>query len=504
MTVPAFLIVAAALIHPTRARDSILLRVLAINDLHGALESRVQAWSNRRPVGGAAALAGMMNRLAAECACNSIRLDGGDVMQGSPASNLSYGRASVDAFGAMRIAASAIGNHEFDWSIDTLAARIAQARYAWLSANIRERATGRSPSWATPFVIVQAGTARVAVVGYTTRSTSTSTNPAHVASLDFAGAAALDSVIAQAQSRRPDFVIVVAHAGAFCNAESGCDGEIVELARALTHKPDLIVSGHTHTLITTTVNGIPIVQARSSGTALGVVDFVATDTGRAVRMRVETVFADREPADTAAARIVAAAVDAVRPLTARPVAVLAQRLAHTDTASSALGDMVADALRESAGADVGLVNRTGIRADLPAGPVTWGDVYEVLPFGNFTVKMNVTGAVLRQAIEHALAGNETSASVSGLAVRVDRGAPTGHRVAALTLADGRPVQDNATYTLATFDFLAAGGSGYFMLRGLPFQNIGVDELDAFIAYLKRQPQPVRTAQPYVPRFSMAN
>src|SRR5256885_1156001 len=138
MTVPAFLIVvAASLLHPAPAppapaapaRDSILLRVFAINDLHGALESKVFTWSNGRPAGGAAAIAGMTNRFAAECACNSIRLDGGDVMQGSPASNLTFGRASVDAFGAMRISASAIGNHEFDWTIDTLIARIHQARY---------------------------------------------------------------------------------------------------------------------------------------------------------------------------------------------------------------------------------------------------------------------------------------------------------------------------------------------------------------------------------------
>ncbi len=74
----------------------------------------------------------------------------------------------------------------------------------------------------------------------------------------------------------------------------------------------------------------------------------------------------------------------------------------------------------------------------------------------------------------------------------------------LTLADGRPVTDDAVYTLATFDFLADGGSGYSMLRGRPFTNTGVDELDAFIAFLGRQPQPVRVAQPWTPRISAAN
>lgn len=499
MTVPAFLILAVALLPPSGTRDSIRLRVLAINDFHGALESRVQAWSNRRPVGGAAALAGMMDRLAAECACTSIRLDGGDVMQGTPASNLTYGRASVLAMGAMHIVAAAIGNHEFDWGIDTLVARINDASYEWLSSNIRVLATRQRPSWARPFTIVETGGARIAVVGYTTPATTTATNPANVASLGFLGPPSLDSAIAAARATRPDWVIVVAHAGAFCNPEGECTGEVVDLARALTHKPDLIVSGHTHSLVNTVVNGIPIVQARSSGTSLAVVDFVATDTGRVVRIRVETVWADRERPDPVAQRIVTSANDAVRPITSRPVATLAQDLTRAD--SSALGDMIADALKESAGADIGLVNRTGIRADLTQGPITWGDVYEVLPFGNWVVTVPVTGAVLRQTLEHALGSGETNAAVSGLRVRADRSAPAGHRIVTLTLEGGRPVREDSTYSMATFDFLAGGGSGYFMLRGLPARNTGVNELDAFIAFLRRQPQPVRALEPYAPRIT---
>lgn len=499
MTVPALLIVVtSALLQSSGARDSIRLRVLAINDFHGALDARVLSWSNRRPVGGAAALAGMMDRLQAECACATIRLDAGDEMQGTPASNLAFGRSSISAIGAMHVSAAAIGNHEFDWGIDTLAARIRESSYAWVSSNIRVLATRQRPAWARPFTIVQAGGLRVAVVGYTTPGTTTATNPLNVASLGFLGPASLDSAIVEAQATRPDFVIVVAHAGAFCNRDTGCAGEIVDVANALTHKPDLIVSGHTHSLINTVVNGIPIVQARSSGTSLDVVDFVQTDGGRAVRARVDDVWADRERPDPAEERIVASANDAVRPLTSRPVATLAQDLTRSD--SSALGDMIADALRESAVADVGLVNRTGIRANLNAGAITWGDVYEVLPFGNFVVTVPVTGAVLKETLEHAFGGNETNAAVSGILVRVDRGAPQGHRVVSLTLSDGRPVRDEVTYTLATFDFLANGGSGYSMLRNLPARNTGTDELDAFIAWLRRQPQPVRVAQPYALRI----
>ncbi|HVM42828.1 MAG TPA: 5'-nucleotidase C-terminal domain-containing protein [Gemmatimonadales bacterium] len=487
---------AGALVLLLQARapaDSILLRVLATNDFHGSLEAKVQAWSNRRPVGGAAAVAGMMDRLAGACGCTSIRLDGGDVMQGSPVSNLSYGRPTVAVFNAMGYAASAIGNHEFDWGVDTLAARIRQARFAWLSANLRERAGGAVPAWTAPWRMLSAGRLRIAVVGYSTEDTPSTTRPSNVASLAFdSGAARLDAAIAEARAAHPDYVIVVAHAGAFCVPTGGCAGEIVDVAQALTHRPDLIVSGHTHSLVQTTVNGIPIIQARSNGTALGVVDFVDSAGARVAHLRVETVWADREAPDTAVARVVDAYVAKARPLADRVVATLAGPLGRTGD-QYPLGNLLADAYRDAAHADVAIVNNGGIRADLPAGTVTWGQLFEVVPFQNFVVRLRVTGAVLRSALEHAVGMAEARAHVSGIMVKVSPANPAGQRVTAVTLADGRPVLDTATYTLAVPDFMAAGGSGFAMLR-LPAENTGVVDVEAFVTYLRSLPQPVRAPE----------
>jgi len=471
---------------PARAPgDSIVLRVFATNDIHGHLESRPEAWSNRRPVGGAAALAGMMDRLAAQCGCTTIRLDAGDLMQGTPISNLTYGRSSVDAANAMGYAAMAVGNHEFDWSVDTLIARIHQSHFTWISSNIVDLHTHRHVAWAVPWRIVTAGRLRIALVGYTTPGTTTSTNPLNVEFLGFGGAPMLDSAIAAARAQRPDFVIVVAHEGAFCDRDNGpCHGEIVTLAQDLVHKPDLIVSGHTHSLVNTVVNGIPIVQARSYSTALGVVDFVATDTGRVARISVQTVWADRETPDTAVARVVAGYERGVDSIANRRVVVLADPLDKDST----LADMVAEALRRAAGAQVGLVNITGVRRDLQAGPTTWGDLFEVLPFGNYVVRLDVTGLELRAAVEHGLAGGEPRARYAGLIVDRDPSAPG--RALSLRLADGSAVDDAAHYTLGTEDFLANGGSGYAMLRGVPTTNTGVVDLDAFIRYLTSLPQPV--------------
>ena len=477
--------------HPRPSTDSILLRVLATNDFHGSLEARVQSWSNRRPVGGAAELAGMMDRLVRACGCATVRLDGGDVMQGSPVSNLTYGRPTVDAFNAMGYAAAAVGNHEFDWGVDTLAARVRQARFAWLSANVRDRASGATPPWTAPWRMIVAGGRRIAVVGYSTESTPMTTRPSNVAALAFdSGAARLDAAIAAARAEHPDYVIVVAHAGAFCSPDLGCAGEIVDVANALKNRPDLIVSGHTHSLVQTTVNGIPIVQARSNGTSLGVVDFVDSAGVRVVRMRVETVWADRERADTAVARIVATESRRVAPLTSRVLATLAAPLTRTGD-QYPLGNLIADADRAATGADVALVNNGGIRADLAEGPVTWGELFEVEPFQNFLVKLRVTGAVLRRTLEHAVGTGEARAHLSGVTARVNSAAPEGQRVIELTLAGGGPVADSAWYTLSVPDFVAAGGSGYAMLRGAAAQNSGVVDLDALADWLRKLPQPVQ-------------
>ncbi|HTT68334.1 MAG TPA: 5'-nucleotidase C-terminal domain-containing protein [Gemmatimonadales bacterium] len=486
--------VAGAVLLVAQARpsaDSILLRVLATNDFHGSLEAGVQAWSNHRPVGGAAAVAGMMDRLARACSCVTIRLDGGDVMQGSPVSNLTWGRATVDAFNLMGYAAAAVGNHEFDWGVDTLAVRVRQARFAWLSANVRDRAGGATPPWTAPWRMVIAGGRRIAVVGYSTESTPSTTRPSNVAALSFdSGPARLDAAIAAARAERPDWVIVVAHAGAFCTPDGGCAGEVVDLAAALHNRPDLIVSGHTHTLVETTVNGIPIVQARSNGIALGIVDFVDSAGVRVVRMRVETVWADRETADTAVARLVATEARRVAPLTSRVVATLAGPLVRSGD-QYPLGNLIADADRAATGADVALVNNGGIRADLAAGPVTWGALFEVEPFQNFLVKLRVTGAVLRRTLEHAVGTGEARAHVSGVTVRVNSAAPEGQRVIAVALAGGRPLADSAWYTVSVPDFVAAGGSGYAMLRGAAAENSGTVDLDALSEWLRKLPQPVQ-------------
>ena len=472
--------------------DTTLLRILAVNDFHGALEPRVYGWSGGRLVGGAAALKATLDSAAAGCRCTVLRLDAGDEMQGSLGSNLVSGRSTVEALNAIGLDAAAVGNHDLDWGTDSLAARMHEARYPWLAANVFDSLTGRRPAWAVPYRILHKGGMRIAVVGYITPQSKTIVKAERVAGLEFrSGASAIRDALDAAHVERPDLTILVAHAGALCDSLP-CRGEIVDLARALdSTRVQFIVSGHTHTLVQTVVHGIPIVQARSYGTAYAVADWLGKSDGtREWRVRVETVWADRVTPDAGVEAIVARYRPEVERLSRTVVATLRDSLPVL-RGEYPLGNLIADAQRAAApGIDFALMNNGGIRRDLYPGPLTYGALFELQPFGNSILAVRLTGAALKEVLEHALAGGRPDGHVSGLTVRYDPEKPPGARVVEMLRADGSAIRPDATYVLAVSDFLQTGGGGFAMLRTKAATRTGKTDLDALIEHLKRLPQPV--------------
>src|SRR3989449_5092758 len=412
------------LLDTARAQEDVLLRVLAINDLHGALDPQPWPWSGGRAVGGAPALKAWFDTLSRACHCTTVRLEGGDEMQGTLLSNFGHGRAAVAALNAFGIDGAAIGNHEFDWSVDTLRARMAEAHSRFLAANITDT-TGRArPDWAEPWTVIERGGQKIAVIGLALRATPTNTAPRNVAGLAFGdGAAAVKRVLPQARAAA-SFVIVVAHEGAFCDAggdaaarppaATACPGEDLDVARRLdSGSVDLIVSGHTHSLVNTVVNRIPVVQARSSGAGIAVVDFVRGPGGRReVLARVETPYTDRVSPDPELQNLMALFKVGIENLTSRAITRIKVDLRRGGD-EDGLGRLLADAMRNVAKADVAIVNNGGIRADLAAGTATYGDLYRVMPFQNRVLGPTVKGDVLRQAPEHAGAGGRAGARRSG-------------------------------------------------------------------------------------------
>src|SRR5438093_991302 len=408
---------------------------------------------------------------------------------------------SAPCIGSSRSSSPALGNHEFDWSVDTLRARMAEAHYRFLAANITDT-TGRArPDWAEPWTLLERGGQKIAVIGLALRATPTNTAPRNVTGLAFGdGAAAVKRVLPQARAAA-SFVIVVAHEGALCDAggdaaarplaATACHGEILDVARRLdSGSVDLIVSGHTHSLVNTVVNGIPVVQARSSGAGIAVVDFVRGPGGRReVLARIETPFTDRVSPDPELQNLMALFKVGIENLTSRAITRIEADLRRQGD-EYGLGRLIADAMRNVAKADVAIVNNGGIRADLAAGTATYGDLYRVMPFQNRMLRLTVKGDVLRLALEHAVAGDRPDGHVSGVELWYDPKQRPGRRIGKAVMADGKGIYEGRSYTLAVSDFLATGGSGYTMLVGSPAADLDAVDLDAFIQYLAVLRQPI--------------
>ena len=409
------------------------------------------------------------------------------------ASNLSYGRPVVEYYNRMGYAASALGNHEFDWGTDTLRARMRQARFGIFGANVRYT-DGRDVRWIPNDTLVTRGRIKVGIIGVATVSTPTTTRAANVVGLRFDNAAPIiDSIAPALRKRGADFVVVIAHAGASCGGDgaTNCGGEIVDLARGVTTKVDAIVSGHTHTLVNTEINGIPIVQARSSGRAIDVLDLgvVSSPTSR-VRHEVREIASDTLHPVPAIDSIVRIAVAKVGPLVNRRVATIPVTLTRQGP-QYPLGNLIADAQRWAGKGDVAIMNNGGIRTELRAGEATYGSLFELQPFGNTLYSLTMTGAQLRGLLEAMLSKKTANDHVSGLTIRYDPSRPVGSRLVSVTTADGSALSDTRSYNVIVNDFLATGGEGYNAGgRATTSRPLSILDLDALIDYLKSLPEPI--------------
>jgi 2',3'-cyclic-nucleotide 2'-phosphodiesterase/3'-nucleotidase/5'-nucleotidase len=464
---------------PESPKDSTLLRVLATADLRSNM------------LDGAGPAAATMDNLAAACACASIRLDTGDAMQGSPLAGETEGRAVVAVLKELRYDAAAIGDRDFDWGVDTLRQRMADASYPWLVANVFDSATGRRPDWVTPYRMVRAGGATVAVLGYVTPETKRLLPEDRTRGLRVGeGELALHDVLGEIAALKPTLTILLVHADFRCDSVV-CDGEAANLAEQLGHGAvGLIIAGHSGRANMAKVGGIPIVQAGGGGSSIAVTDLVRTSAGgleaRSRLEPVDTAAVPKGPALAAALQFYRRRRDS---LDARPIVELKRPLPR-DGNQFALGGLLAEARRNAARADVGLIRNAVIAADLPAGAITYGRLTAVEPRSGDVVAMRLSGVQLRVALEHALDGGAPSAHIAGARVRYDPRKPPGRRIESIALSGKGKLKSSDRYVLATDDATASGAGGYEVLRGLPVQRTGLMAVEADAVFLRKLPQPV--------------
>ena len=421
-------------------------------------------------------------------------VDGGDMFQGTLVSNLHEGAAMVHALNALGYAAAAVGNHEFDFGPvgahstpstpdedprGALKQRMLEANFPMLSANVVDGKT-RLPM-TKAFTIVTVDGVKVGIVGGTAEDTPRTTNRRNLVGLEVLPLApAVGDAAKAARQAGATVVIAVVHAGGNCVRSGalseksppdlrGCehDADTFRLARALAARGDggrvdAIFGGHTHQGVTAVVDGIPILQAYDNGRAFSKLELEIDEggkpTGHFVAHPPRRVQAEVAP-DAAVAAAIISDLAEVEETKARKLGVTLPLLfRRAYRAESPLGNLVADAIREATHADVGLTNGGGLRADLPKGELTYGALFEALPFDNRLATLQLKAGALKQLLARNFAHDKGILSVSGIRARATCAA--GALAVELWRSDEQAIPDEATLTIGTTDFLANGGDDF--------------------------------------------
>ncbi len=429
-----------------------------MNDLHGQLLPK-------DGIGGIAEIAAVIRS-----ARPGLILDAGDMFTGTFLSDEFKGAPTIQAMNKIGYAAGTVGNHEFDYGQDALRLRLREAKFPVLSANLQ-----------TPireikkYTVVTANGIRFGLIGLTTEDVKSQSHPKNVG-----GVTVLDTVKTLEQflpELRPksDFVIALVHL------------EADEEKRIASAFPEirLIIGGHNHEALGPIwLNKTLVAKTGVAGHNVGRID-LQFENKKLSHMDARLIPVTRVRRDPGIAKILEPYNDKVKVKMAEIVGEAMDDLSYLRTAESPLADLVADAFREKGKTQIAIQNIGGIRTKIVKGKITWGNVFEVLPFQNTMITLKLTGAQMKKTLERGLVTSVGVAAVSGVRVRLDRTKPDGQRVVSLILLDGAPVDDSKLYSVTTNDFVLAGGDGFTELaKGTDIMDTGILLRDVLVDYIK--------------------
>lgn len=528
----AAVVTVAAVVQLAQSRDATVdVQVLAINDFHGALEPASDG--NGRiastDAGGIEYLATHLARLKATNP-NTIIVSAGDNIGGTPLfSSLSHDEATVEGLNHAGIELSALGNHDLDegwWELY----RIQQggchpvdgcqdgtpydgARFQYLAANVtldprradpamlaRAGIQGAEPRPLLPgYVVREMDGVRVGFIGLELQDAPGVILASSIVGLTFGPEAdAANKAAAELLAQGVRAVVVMVHDGldGTYTGVNGCEnlsGRFLETVKGMSDDIDVVLSAHSHLAYNCTIGRKLVTSAASSGRLITDVDLkIQRSTGEVIAKSARNMVVSRDvPKDASETAL----LEHYRPFAekegGRVVGSITAPLTRMDNAAgeSALGDVIADALLEAtrkvpgARAEIAFWNPGGIRADLPAKagaattPVTYAELFSVLPFGNILITKSVTGDMLLQMLELRLRTTPRLLQFSdGFSYAYDPSRPAGQRVdRASVRINGAPLNPQQQYRVATSNFLWDGGEGNVMLRSATdAATVGVD------------------------------
>ncbi len=505
------------------------LIVLGLNDVHGNIERL-------------SIISGYLGCIETHTPnAEVLLLDGGDLFQGTIESNLNEGKSVVEIYNALGLTAAAVGNHEFDFGPvggsttaqdrdddprGALKARMREAHFTFLSANLKDETTGQQPDWPNlrSSMMVERASFRIGLVGLSTRDTLRATISANVQGLRIespATAVKRESQVLRQQGA--EIVIGVGHLGGKCEEFedptdlSSCaqDEELFTLLQGLPQATlDAFVGGHTHRRVAHVVNGTAAIESGARASYLGRIDIVDKGGSRTITpLPPEPTCEGDEPCSyqgcdvrahvrpevTAIAEGYLATAQKKRdmPLGVRVLSTFDQ----LRDGQSPLGNLLADLiLATHPKTDLAIMNGGGIRGPLRKGELRYGDFFEVFPFDNRFAVVEMTGAKLEKLfLDELIRAHHSVLSISGM--NVTASCTNGKPSIRVRTNNGAKLVPDKIYKVVTSDFLATGGDGAFVDAKVEIED-GPLMRDAMVEALKKRGKTLRANDPRLtkPRY----
>jgi 2',3'-cyclic-nucleotide 2'-phosphodiesterase (5'-nucleotidase family) len=403
----------------------------------------------------------------------TLLLSGGDNWTGPAISSFYAGLPMAEAMDRMGYAASAFGNHEFDFGRDQFMKNRARGGFPYLAANMRVTDPALAGLDIKPFLVFERRGVKIGVVGLATDTTLTSALASRFEGIAFEEAeSALGRAVSDAWSAGPDALIAIIHE---------CPDHLASiLERHPEWRLSFVGGGHCHRVIDKRVGAVPLI---SPGWRLQsyVRVRMTFDKARPPRERVISVApeiievsrAEGAPADGPSDEAIASIR---RVWQERLDKALGEAVGYTSTGieqrSAQMARWIGETWRQELGADIAIVNDGALRQAVPKGVITRATIYSVMPFDNTLVVCSITGKDLMDN----LANQETL--FSGLARLPD---------GRFSLSSGEPIEPNRKYTVVTIDFLYSGGAGFeFRKQDPKAKQTGLDWRTPVIEWMKRQ------------------
>lgn len=440
--------------------DDLVLVIIHTNDLHGNLKPLTDLEMDKNePVGGAAYSAAIINKIRAEYPGRTLLLDGGDLVVGTPLSTYYKGKPVFDVMNYLAYDAATIGNHEFDWGPQAMENMTAWSGFPLICANVVYRKNPLTTFLGMkPYLIKDLGDLRIGIVAVTFTDLSIFSKPEELKDLAFLDpATTVRRYIPLMKNEGASIIIVLSHLG-FLQ-----DQKLAEQVRGI----DVIVGAHSHTRnhVTKRVRDTLIVQAGAYGKHVGRLILKIDPGTKTIKSYTEqneiipVIHRNIDP-DPVILKIIE---KYDRPIQAMLSRVLGEapndivRPIDEKVGDIPMGNLVCDAIRSETGAQAAMLNRTGIRAAIYKGKITYEDVSRVLPFLNAVITMDIPGKSIVKVLERG-AEIKVPIQVSGMTYSIYPNMPPGSRIGDVKIS-GVPLSNESYYRISTVDYLYNGGDG---------------------------------------------